>query len=119
MRFWVGVPMDNVVKYRFEVGSMYFSDIALFNRKTHKGEWFKRYWKCVKFNPKTGYVSFVRLSKDNGRWVEIENVSRKVDIDWDWNDVHRVNGYEVVRITNHSTNSITVIRADNIVIWSD
>ena len=115
MRFWVGVPMVNVVKYKFEVGSMYFTDIALLNRKTNKVGWFKRYWKCVKFNPRTGYVSFVRMYKDNGRWIELENISRKVDNDWDWEDTKRVNGYEVVRITNHSTNTTYVIRADNVV----
>ena len=105
MRFWVGVPMANVVKSRFEVGSMYFSEVGRF----------KRYWKCVKFNPRTGYVSFVQLSKDNGRWIELGNVSRKVDNDWDWNDTYRMNGYEVVRIMNHSTNTTYVIRADNVV----
>lgn len=94
---------------------MYFTEIALLNRKTNKVEWFKRYWKCVKFNPKTGYVSFVRMYKDNGRWVELESASRKVYNDWDWDDTYRARGYEIVRIMNHSTNHIYIIRADNVV----
>lgn len=89
---------------------MYFTYFALYSRKTDKVEWSKRYWKCVKFNPGTGYVSFVQMYKDNGRWIEFgRNVSRKVDNNWDWDDTKRMNGYEVVRITE------TVIRADNVV----
>lgn len=96
--------MADVVKYKFEVGEMYFSDVG----------WFTRFWKCVKFNPMTGYVSFVQLYKDNGRWIEFGRiVSRKVDNEWDWDDTKRMNGYEVVRITEHNTT--TVIRADNVV----
>ena len=109
MRFWVDVPMTDVVKYKFEVGQMYFSDVG----------WFTRFWKCVKINPKTGYVSFAWVSKYmengiwNGRWVENKRISRKVDIECGWKKE-----YEVVRIKNlHYTTS--VIRADKVVKWSD
>ena len=106
--------MVDVVKYKFEVGEMYFSDVG----------WFTRFWKCVKVNPKTGYVSFVwidkytgkrceSINKYTGKRCESKTISRKVDIERGWKKE-----YEVVRIKNlHG--DISVIRADNVVRWSD
>lgn len=95
--------MTDVVKYKFEIGQMYFSDVG----------WFTRFWKCVKINPKTGYVSFVWINKYTEKRFESKTISRKVDIERGWKKE-----YEVVRVKNlHDYTS--VIRADNVVRWSD
>ena len=85
--------MANVVKDKFKEGAIYYSIQYRYNRKDEIVP-VKIYWKCVKRNPSTGYISFARLYSPT--MEEMNRVSRKVENFWDYKDYKRQNGYEQI-----------------------
>lgn len=90
--------MVNVVKYKFKIGAVYYSTQVRYNKEDKLVE-VKVYWKCVKRNPDTGYISFVRLLGKHPKITdEGWTVSRKVRNQWDWNDYKHANGHEEIYV---------------------